>query len=117
MRSWTIAGYIFAINASFAILSAIQPFGTVELMVFGVDTIPIDPTTTTQIGGLDLVDMVAAINLFLTLLVGPLTVLPMMLSALGITGVMATVVVLIGWITYGLAIVQLVTGRMLGMAR
>ena len=116
MRSWTIAAYIFALNASFTILNSIQPFGPIEVLA-GIDAIPIDLSTQTSIGGLDVSDMIGSLNIVITLLVGPLTVLPLILSGLGITGAVATVIVAIGWIAYGLALVQLVTGRMLGTAR
>jgi hypothetical protein len=116
MRSWTIACYIFALNASFAILNSIQPFGPIEVLA-GIDAIPLDLSDQTTVAGLDVSDMIGALNIVITLLVGPLTVLPLILAGLGITGTVAIVVVALGWIAYGLALVQLVTGRMLGTAR
>lgn len=116
MRSWTIACYIFGLNASFAILNSIQPFGPVEVLA-GINAIPIDLASQTSIAGLDISDMIAGLNIAISLLVGPLTVLPLILSAIGISGVLAAVIVSLGWIAYGIALIQLITGRMLGTAR
>lgn len=116
MRSYTVAGLIFAIHASFVILASIAPFGAIDVLG-GYEILPVDLESETQIGGLDIVDMVGSINLFLTLLIGPITVLPLILSGLGITGVLAGTLTTIAWIIYGLALVQIVTGRMLATAR
>ena len=114
-RGLTIAVWIFAVNAMFTILKAINPFKTELDYTLGTELInsTID-TTTTEISFLDPGTIVMILNTFLDLILGPFTLAPQLMSMIGIPGIIIYPLTGCLWMIYSYFLFQLVTGRVLG---
>ena len=114
-RGLTVAVWIFAVNAMFTILKAINPFKTELDYTLGTELInsTID-TTTTEISFLDPGTIMMMLNTFLDLILGPFTLAPQMMSMIGIPGIIIYPLTGCLWMIYSYFLFQLVTGRVLG---
>jgi len=115
-RGLTIAVWIFAVNAMFTILKAINPFKTELDYTLGTELInaSIDTSTTTEISFLDPGTIVMMLNTFLDLILGPFTLAPQLMSMIGIPGIIIYPLTGCLWMIYSYFLFQLVTGRVLG---
>ena len=115
-RGLTIAVWIFAVNAMFTILKAINPFKTELDYTLGTELIntSINTSTTTEISFLDPGTIVMMLNTFLDLILGPFTLAPQMMSMIGIPGIIIYPLTGCLWMIYSYFLFQLVTGRVLG---
>lgn len=114
-RGLTIAVWIFAVNAMFTILKAINPFKTELDYTLGTELInsTIDTSTTTEISFLDPGTIVMMLNTFLDLILGPFTLAPQLMSMIGIPGTIIYPLTGCLWMIYSYFLFQLVTGRVL----
>ena len=114
-RGLTIAVWIFAVNAMFTILKAINPFKTKLDYTLGTELIntSINTSTTTEISFLDPGTIVMMLNAFLDLILGPFTLAPQMMSMIGIPGIIIYPLTGCLWMIYSYFLFQLVTGRVL----
>lgn len=114
-RGLTIAVWIFAVNAMFTILKAIDPFKTELDYTLGTELIDsaIDTSTTTEISFLDPGTIVMMLNTFLDLILGPLRLTPQLMAMIGIPEIINYTLTGCVWLIYGYFIFQLVTGRVL----
>ena len=115
-RGLTIAVWIFAVNAMFTILKAINPFKTELDYTLGTELIntSINTSTTTEISFLDPGTIVMMLNTFLDLILGPFTLAPQLMSMIGIPGIIIYPLTGCLWMIYSYFLFQLVTGRVLG---
>ena len=111
-RGLTIAVWIFAVNAMFTILKAINPFKTELDYTLGTELI--NASATTEISFLDPGTIVMMLNTFLDLILGPFTLAPQMMSMIGIPGIIIYPLTGCLWMIYSYFLFQLVTGRVLG---
>lgn len=114
-RGLTIAVWIFAVNAMFTILKAINPFKTELDYSLGTELIntSINTSTTTEISFLDPSTIVMMLNTFLDLILGPFTLAPQLMSMIGIPGIIIYPLTGCLWMIYSYFLFQLVTGRVL----
>jgi len=114
-RGLTIAVWIFAVNAMFTILKAINPFQTELDYTLGTELIDsaIDTSTTTEISFLDPGTIVMMLNTFLDLILGPFRLAPQLMAMIGIPEIINYTLTGCIWLIYGYFIFQLVTGRVL----
>lgn len=115
-RGLTIAVWIFAVNAMFTILKAINPFKTELDYTLGTELInsTIDTSTTAgEISFLDPGTIVMMLNTFLDLILGPFRLAPQLMAMIGIPEIINYTLTGCIWLIYGYFIFQLVTGRVL----
>ncbi len=114
-RGLTLAVWIFCVNCVFTIFQEVDPFQAG--LNFGLGTALIDAATSasniTGISFLGIPEMVMAINLFLSLVLGPFILVPDILNLIGIVGILKTVITGAVWFIYGWFIFQIISGRML----
>ena len=115
-RGLTIAIWVFAVNAMFTILKQINPFTTDLDYTIGSELI--NATTNSSVVGdvsfLGTAEILNSLNLFIDLILGPFTLVPQIMSMIGITGIVNTVLTGCIWFVYAYFIFQLITGRALG---
>lgn len=119
MRGLTIAVWVFCLNLMFTAFTAIDPFGAAVDYGLGSELIGTvtNSSSITEVTDLGVGEMIMVTNLFITLLLGPLTLVPTILNLIGITGILQLILSAAVWVTYGWTMYQLITGRMLGDAR
>ena len=115
-RGLTIAVWIFAVNAMFTILKAINPFKTELDYTLGTELInsTIDTSTTAEISFLDPGTIVMMLNTFLDLILGPFSLAPQLMAMIGIPEIINYTLTGCIWLIYSYFLFQLVTGRVLG---
>lgn len=114
-RGLTIAVWVFCINAMFTIMAQIDPFGLGLNYSLGMELIetPADtaPTTLSYLG---VPEIVNALNVFMTLILGPFRLVPQIMDMIGISGIINVILTGCVWLVYGWFMFQLITGRTLG---
>lgn len=119
MRGLTLAVWIFCINLMFAIFESVNPFGVEFSFYLGDELITTAEATqnVTSVSFLGIPEMVMATNLFFSLLLGPLKLVPAILNLIGVTGTVNWAISGCVWVIYGWTMFQLITGKMLKEAR
>ena len=113
-RAVLVAGWIFCVNAAFAIFNTLDPFDFNMPMM--VDSAMINTTAqaanTTALSGFGIAEAVAGFNMFVQLILGPLTLVPTLLNMIGVIGIVNWVLTGLVWFMYAMFIFQILTGRM-----
>ncbi len=115
-RGLTIAVWIFAVNAMFTILKAINPFKTELDYSLGTELINASVDSSSAAGEISFLDpgtIVMALNTFLDLILGPFRLAPQLMAMIGIPEIINYTLTGCIWLIYGYFIFQLVTGRVL----
>ena len=112
-RALVVAAWIFSVNCGFAIYNTLDPFHFAMPLL--VDAAMINQTAlaanATSVSGLGIAEAVMGINLFLQILVGPLTLVPTILSMIGVVGIINWCLTGVTWFIYIVFLVQLLSGR------
>ena len=115
-RGLTIAVWIFAVNAMFTVLKAINPFKTELDYSLGTELINASVDSSSAAGEISFLDpgtIVMALNTFLDLILGPFRLAPQLMAMIGIPEIINYTLTGCIWLIYGYFIFQLVTGRVL----
>lgn len=115
-RGLTIAVWIFAVNAMFTILKAINPFKTELDYTLGTELINASVDSSSAAGEISFLDpgtIVMMLNTFLDLILGPFRLAPQLMAMIGIPEIINYTLTGCIWLIYGYFIFQLVTGRVL----
>lgn len=114
-RGLTLAVWVFCLNVSFVVFQATNPFGIDLQFGFGSALMDMAMGTSkvTGISFLGIPEMVMAINLFFSLILGPLLLVPDIMNLIGITGIINTCLTACVWLIWGWFIFQIISGRML----
>ena len=115
-RGLTIAVWIFAVNAMFTVLKAINPFRTELDYSLGTELINASVDSSSAAGEISFLDpgtIVMALNTFLDLILGPFRLAPQLMAMIGIPEIINYTLTGCIWLIYGYFIFQLVTGRVL----
>ncbi len=114
-RSLTLAVWIFCVNAVFTIFKSIDPFNSALDYTLGdeiIDTaLAAQDTAGGGILGLGITEILLALNTFLDLILGPLTLIPQLMTMIGITGVLLYVITASVWMVYGIFVFQLIAAK------
>jgi hypothetical protein len=116
-RALTVAVWILGINTSFTLLNYVNPFHAASAvltdpLLFNSTFTAMAVNQTSGIGPFGLVlEFVGVLNLLLSLIYGPLTLVPALMGMIGYTGIWVIAVTGLVWIPYTFFLVQLVTGR------
>ena len=115
MRGLTIAVWVFCINLLFTILASVNPFGLTHNFVLGTEIVDVaySSQNVTEVSALGVGEIVMGVNLLLSLLLGPLTLVPTLLNLIGIVGIVNWALTACVWVIWSYTLVQIVTGRML----
>ena len=112
-RAIVVATWIFCVNCGFAIYNTLDPFHFALPLL--VDAAMINQTAMasnmTAVSGLGIAEAVMGINLFLQIIIGPLTLVPTILTMIGVTGIINWCLTGTTWFIYIMFMVQLLTGR------
>lgn len=116
-RGLTIAVWIFAVNAMFTILKAINPFKTELDYTLGTELINSTVDSSSAAGEISFLDpgtIVMMLNTFLDLILGPFRLAPQLMAMIGIPEIINYTLTGCIWLIYSYFLFQLVTGRVLG---
>ena len=113
-RAVVLAAWIFCVNCGFAIYNTLDPFDFAMPLL--VDAAMINQTAMaanmSTVSGLGIAEAVMGINVFLQIMLGPLTLVPTILVMIGVTGVINWCLTGITWFVYAMFMVQLLTSRL-----
>lgn len=114
-RSLTLAVWIFSVNAVFTVFKSIEPFNSGLDYTLGNEMIDAalaaQDTAGSGILGLGLTEILLALNTFLDLILGPITLIPQLMTMIGITGILLYVITASVWMVYGIFVFQLISGK------
>ena len=115
-RSLLIAIWIFCVNFCYAIFNQLDPFNLHMELAYSQELISSATSAANQTGyvtGWGVAEAVQAFNMFIDIILGPLTLVPTLLNSLGVTGLINAGLTGVVYFMYAVLIFQLLTGRML----
>lgn len=121
-RAITVTIYIFCMNITFMLIEIARPFH-IDLSLFSGDWKLVNDSVVmaanmNQTGGFGLFGlpgvMFSMLDLFITLILGPLKLVPTFLGLVGFDLLTIWIISSLVWVVYIIFVVQLITGRVFG---